>query len=502
MHSKNEERKGYLKKLKNSLFNRIFGNTNLRWFELNFKTKKFYYKQDHTSQEIKNIANFNDIVDVNEKMDVEVRRLCEWSFPFCLTLRSRREYILYCQTKTELNNWMESFNMILGRLPKPKSVPPVIPQQTVKREIQVQVKYEAPPKVEPIEKPVEPPEAKPVIIEERPVKKKVIVNDNIPKQNMNSSNMLYDQDLSDLIEDVNKSVHIEDNYLSTNNLNRSYTSNNNSQILVNLKLDDWDYYDEDGSRLGNEKLDNKELEEMRKRKLLKRIKEEKRKRALEVENLHNNQAKGDVKRRTEEINKVEYEQKKKDFEHLMDFLGDKQIVTNLAKADITKSMNKTTSTAARETLRKLEEEEKRKEIQRKYKYQSQIKEKQPPKDDSSFNEEMMNNYMKNKNKYSGKVSLNIMGNNSKVNVADNSFNSNNNQSNTSQNRGRPNVGNTTPKGQNKKQAQPLSKSITVVEPNGIRNNSRLLMAEQPQKVISTQKQKLKEELYKLQDKFR
>ena len=64
MQFKNEDRKGYMKKLKNSSFNRLFGNTNLRWFELNFIDKTFGYKDDHNSPILRYVIKFLEIKEV------------------------------------------------------------------------------------------------------------------------------------------------------------------------------------------------------------------------------------------------------------------------------------------------------------------------------------------------------------------------------------------------------------------------------------------------------
>ena len=266
MQFKNEDRKGYMKKLKNSSFNRIFGNTNLRWFELDFSTRTFGYRDEHNSPTLKNALRFSEIKDVTENVKLDDKALCDWQNAFRLSLFTKREYILFCQTKTEVENWIKGFAIVLNKVPIVKTI---VPKNSIFREPQ-QIEYKAPPKSPPPKEiPVEKPVETPVIIEEKPVRKRVIINENTTKYNLNSSNMLYDQDLADFMENVNKSVDIEDSYLSTNNLNRSYASNN-SQILVNHNLNDWNFYDEEGRRIKEEDNANKEMEDHRKERLRRR----------------------------------------------------------------------------------------------------------------------------------------------------------------------------------------------------------------------------------------
>jgi hypothetical protein len=323
--------------------------------------------------------------------------------------------------------------------------------------------------------------------------RKVILNENTTKQNMNSSLMLYDQDLSDLIDDINKSVYIEDNYMTTNNLNKSYTSNN-SQILVNLKLDDWNYYNDEGHKVADDKNDNKELLEERKLKMIKKLREEKKKRAIEVENLHNNQAKGQVRRIEDSINQSEYISKKRDFEQFADFVGDKQIITGIAKANITRSMNKTNSVVAKETLRQMEEEAIRKEKFEKYRVKSQINTRKQDNNDS-FNEIMLENYVKNKSK-NVKVNLQIVGNNSR----NTSVNTNNE---IAQNNSKLNSKSNKP---SSKRSVVTNSSIIINQSNNnnvnvIKNNSKLFQKEE-KGILLNNKQKFKEDVYGLMDKYK
>ena len=62
MKEKNENVRGYLKKLKNSSFNRIFGTTNLRWFEYNKETQQFGYKESSKDTEFVQFLLFRIIV--------------------------------------------------------------------------------------------------------------------------------------------------------------------------------------------------------------------------------------------------------------------------------------------------------------------------------------------------------------------------------------------------------------------------------------------------------
>ena len=419
MQIKYDDRKGYLKKLKDSSFNRIFGNTNLRWFELNFNDKTFGYKDDYNSMKLRKFLKFVEIKDFSEEVSLDDKKLCDWQYSFYIKTINNRSITLFCQTKTEHDNWTKGFNIVFDRLPKQNIPESIIKQFSPINIIKLELKA---PKIE-IKKVVKVKKIiKPIIIEEKPKKKRIIINENVTNNNLNSSNMLYDQNLSDFIDDVDKSMEIDESYLTSNN-NKSFNSNN-SQILVNChKLDDWNFYNENGKKLKNETDNtNKELIEQRnntKNKIHHRAK------TITLENLHNNNEintdKSNKKytKNVEKLSEKEYNDKKSDFKQVEDFVADKYIMKHIAKANMSKPIDKANSIIARETLKQIENEEARKEKFNKYRIKSLLKKQQKKNEVSdsqnnsgneSFQEVMMENYMKNKNE-DKKINFKIFGKN-------------------------------------------------------------------------------------------
>ena len=490
MQKKTEVIKGYMKKLKNSSFNRLFGNTNLRWFELDFKNKTFGYKEDHTDLNLKFALKFSEINDFEEKVKSEFTRLCEWQFSFGLKTKNNRLYIFFCQSQFDLDQWIDAFNIILN-----KNIP-IIPE-TVKKEIFTKVKPKLEPKSEVlkneiIEKPKEKVIDNPVIIEQKPIRKRIIINENVPLKSMNSSHMIYDQELSDFIDDVDKSIDLDNNYMSTNNLNKSYNSNN-SQVYCNYVIDDWNYYDENGQRVNDNENTNKEFSDhvvyLKRRKT---ANENKKKRII-VENLHNNQAlSGNILfiNSNEIVNDKQYNNTKNAYEQMEEFIGDKQIIRDIAKADILKPKNLTNSLVARETIKKIDDEEARKERFNKHRIKSLLKGNNKvrlsmgEKDIKSVNNESFHNiildtYIKNK-KDKLKLNLRISG----ASQNNNSYNSNN-----------INEGNSRNQSPNAKNSLKIINNNEKIAISPIKNNSKLLRDEE---IYSKQiKQKQREEMNRL-----
>ena len=493
MQIKNEETTGYLRKLKTSSFNRLFGNTNLRWFELNFKNKTLAYKEDHTCSKILDSISFNIIKDINEKVRIDDKRLCEWQFSFCLVTKNNREYVLFCQTMTELTMWIKAFNLVLNRGPSPQ---PIIPEMKIKREFVPMIEYKPEPKAqvkEYIDKTVE----KRVKVEEKPKKKTIIINENTPQLIMNSSQMLYDQELSDFIDDVDKSIDIEDNYMTTNNLNKSFNSNN-SQLMVNYKIDDWNYYDEEGKKVNDNDNSNKEFNDHLVYLKKGQTQVAKKKFRITVENLHNNQVLSSnnlFRKKVESTDDREYIHKKKAYEQMEEFIGDQRIIREIARAEILNPVNKTNYVVARETVKKIDDEDARKERFNKHRVKSLlnsnnklgIKKDGNELNNESFQDVILEKYIKNR-KEKVKINLRISG----ASPNNNSINSKNKEENS--------LNNISP--QNVKTPKQNLKSIThqsLMDNSPIKNNSKLYKQELLSKYNN---EILKENLYRLHEKYK
>jgi hypothetical protein len=65
-YQKREDMCGFLKKKKGSGFCRMFGSTNLRWFELHFKEKIFGYKETKNDKKFKE-SLYNTLIRFREK---------------------------------------------------------------------------------------------------------------------------------------------------------------------------------------------------------------------------------------------------------------------------------------------------------------------------------------------------------------------------------------------------------------------------------------------------
>jgi hypothetical protein len=117
MERKIEDMCGYLKKKKGNSFCRIFGNTNLRWFELIHKNKTFGYKGKKTDSKYKKENTFKEITDYIENVPKEEKSTCDWKFGFQVFINNKR-YILFAQTDGELKKWTIAFNIVLQKGPK------------------------------------------------------------------------------------------------------------------------------------------------------------------------------------------------------------------------------------------------------------------------------------------------------------------------------------------------------------------------------------------------
>src|SRR5690349_134152 len=109
-----DDTKGFLKKLKTSRLGRLFGNTNMRWFECLFKDKVFGYKDKTQDLKLRSVIKFDEITDFSDRLSLEDAKLCDWNHGFQIITKNR-VYILYCQTKENLDKWVLAFNTILKR---------------------------------------------------------------------------------------------------------------------------------------------------------------------------------------------------------------------------------------------------------------------------------------------------------------------------------------------------------------------------------------------------
>ena len=121
MTTQSEDMKSYLRKLKTSRLGRLFGNTNMRWFECLFKDKVFGYKDIITDNKLKSSLRFDEIIDFSNKLNLEDAKMCDWNYGFQLVTKDR-VFILFCQNQETLENWVICFNTILKRGPKKLAV--------------------------------------------------------------------------------------------------------------------------------------------------------------------------------------------------------------------------------------------------------------------------------------------------------------------------------------------------------------------------------------------
>ena len=145
MKEKNENVRGYLKKLKNSSFNRIFGTTNLRWFEYNKETQQFGYKESSKDTDFVQFLLLNDITDHHENLTIEEMQSCEWKFGFKVQ-SLKKNFILFAQSLGEREKWKKLFDVLLKKvvlpppekkeikLPPPKKKNPPIDYEEIERQ--------------------------------------------------------------------------------------------------------------------------------------------------------------------------------------------------------------------------------------------------------------------------------------------------------------------------------------------------------------------------------
>jgi hypothetical protein len=112
-----EDMRGFLRKLKTSRLGRLFGNTNMRWFECQFQERIFGYKDKMTDHKLRSSIKFEEITDFSDRLSLEDAKMCDWNYGFQIITKNR-VFILYCQNKDNLEKWKNAFNIILKKQPK------------------------------------------------------------------------------------------------------------------------------------------------------------------------------------------------------------------------------------------------------------------------------------------------------------------------------------------------------------------------------------------------
>ena len=107
---------GELKKHKTSSISKLFGTTNLRHFEINFKKETFGYRINKTDKFYKAIHRFSEILEVSNDVPEMIRTKCDWKFALKIKV-DNRDYIVFAPSKQEMDTWNNAFNKILKRIP-------------------------------------------------------------------------------------------------------------------------------------------------------------------------------------------------------------------------------------------------------------------------------------------------------------------------------------------------------------------------------------------------
>lgn len=116
-NEKREDICGFLKKKKGSSICRIFGNTNLRWFEIQFENKLFGYKNTKTDKKLKRAVQFTELVDYINSIPLADQKSCDWRYGFQVVTK-KKSFILFTQSESELKKWTFGFNIILKKIPE------------------------------------------------------------------------------------------------------------------------------------------------------------------------------------------------------------------------------------------------------------------------------------------------------------------------------------------------------------------------------------------------
>lgn len=108
----------YLRKRKGSNFHRIFGDTNTRWFYLEYNNEFFGYKNRESDKKIKCLHNFSEVKAIREFMDNASKSASkEWKFGLEINLTNKK-YLLFAQTEKTQKKWVYEFKIVLRLLPE------------------------------------------------------------------------------------------------------------------------------------------------------------------------------------------------------------------------------------------------------------------------------------------------------------------------------------------------------------------------------------------------
>ena len=100
---------GYLRKFKRCVF--LVGNTNKRWFELDFEKQIFGYKNVKESINYLEKINFHDIKDYSSFLNKNLK-ICDYKYGFKINT-IKRIFYLYAKTEEEKNMWENGFNQMM-----------------------------------------------------------------------------------------------------------------------------------------------------------------------------------------------------------------------------------------------------------------------------------------------------------------------------------------------------------------------------------------------------
>ena len=103
---------GYLRKYKRDIF--LPGNTNKRWFELNFDKQTFSIKNSQENPNYNEIIKLNEIKEYHPFLGKNFQNVCDYKYGFLIKTIKRR-YFLYAKTEEDKIKWEEAFLKILGK---------------------------------------------------------------------------------------------------------------------------------------------------------------------------------------------------------------------------------------------------------------------------------------------------------------------------------------------------------------------------------------------------
>ncbi|MCQ2819378.1 MAG: hypothetical protein MJ252_19120, partial [archaeon] len=101
---------GIVKK-KKTAWTKFFGETNDRYFKIDFQTEKFGYAEnegDHISTEF----TFDELIGVTGELTEEDICVCDWAYGFKV-MTEKRDMVLYCEEEADKDAWIQNFNLIL-----------------------------------------------------------------------------------------------------------------------------------------------------------------------------------------------------------------------------------------------------------------------------------------------------------------------------------------------------------------------------------------------------